>query len=170
MGARNVKDKPFSKTRSPSPTRDRDGTEILDISNYAPFLLNAVSNAWGRKTSTIYRRDFGLGLVEWRVIAMLNIEPEITASRICDVIRLDKAAVSRSLKVLLQKGLLQYEQVSNDPRKRLWRLSEEGLKTHEALLAVALSCESELVSDIPQDELNVFLQVMRQMLTNIDPM
>jgi len=157
------------QARISSPTSFRDGTEIIDISNYSPFLLNAVSNAWGRTTSTIYRRDFGLGLVEWRVISMLNIEPEITASRICDVIRLDKAAVSRSLKTLMQKGLLQFEQPSNDPRKRIWSLSEEGLNTHRALLRVALSCESDLVSGVPPQDLEVFLRVMRQLLNNIDP-
>lgn len=163
-------EKPLQEPRISSPTSLRDGTEIIDIANYAPFLLNAVSNAWGRKTSTIYRRDFDLGLVEWRVISMLNIEPSITARRICDVIRLDKAAVSRALKNLLQKGLLKDEQISNDPRKRLWSLSEEGLQTHNALLSVALSCESELVSDVPREDLEVFLRVMRQMLNNIDPM
>lgn len=157
------------EARIANPTRLRDGVEILDIAHYAPFLLNAVSNAWGRKTSTIYRNDFGLGLVEWRVIAMLNIEPSITASRVCDVIRLDKAAVSRALKHLLEKGLLSFEQPSNDPRKRLWRLSEEGLKTHDALLSVALSCENELVAGVAPEDLDVFLRVMRQMLANIDP-
>lgn len=166
---RNVQGEPTPKKRRPSPTRRRDGTEIIDISNYAPFLLNAVSNAWGRKTSTIYRRDFDLGLVDWRVISMLNIEPEITASRICDAIRLDKAAVSRSLKTLLEKGLLAYDQVSGDPRKRRWRLSEDGLQMHESLLSVALSCETNLVAGVSQEDLNIFLKVMRQMLANIDP-
>lgn len=164
-----MQDEQRQEARISSPTKLRDGTEIIDISNYAPFLLNAVSNAWGRKTSTIYRRDFGLGLVEWRVISMLNIEPGISASRICDVIRLDKAAVSRSLKILLQKDLLRYEQVSNDPRKRLWSLSEKGLETHSALLSVALSCEAELVAGVPPEDLEVFLRVMRQILNNIDP-
>lgn len=155
--------------RIASPTRDRDGTLILDIDHYAPFLLNAVSSAWGRKTSAIYRRDFGLSLVDWRVMAMLNIEPGITASRVCDVIRLDKAAVSRALKQMLEKELLRYEQPSNDPRKRLWWLSDLGQKSHEAVMAVALSCEKDLVSGVSPEELDTFLKVMKQMLTNIDP-
>lgn len=66
-----------SGARIDSPTRAR--IDILDIARYAPFLLNAASSAWGRRASTIYRSDFGFGLVEWRVIAMLNIEPGITA-------------------------------------------------------------------------------------------
>lgn len=154
--------------RIDSPTRFRDDIQILDIDHYAPFLLNAVSNAWGRKTSAIYRRDFDLGIVDWRVMAMLNIEPGITASRVCEVIRLDKAAVSRSLKQLLEKGLLRYEQPSNDPRKRLWWLSEAGQASHEAVLSEALACEKDLIDGVSPTDLVTFLRVMRQMLANID--
>lgn len=68
-----------SGVRIDSPTWDRDRIDILDIARYASFLLNAASSARGRRASTIYRSDFGFGLVEWRVIAMLNIEPGITA-------------------------------------------------------------------------------------------
>ncbi|WP_238368227.1 MarR family winged helix-turn-helix transcriptional regulator [Mesobacterium pallidum] len=152
-----------------APTRLRDGTEILDIDHYAPFLLNVVSSAWGRKTSAIYRRDFGLGLTDWRVISMLNIEPGITASRICDVVRLDKGAVSRSLKTLDDLGHLDSEQPSGDPRKRLWRLSEQGQLVHGRIMAVALGCEAELVSGITRDDLATTLRVLRTMLVNIDP-
>lgn len=151
------------------PTRRREDRDILDIDHYAPFLLNAVSNAWSRNTSAVYRREFGLSLLDWRIISMLNIEPGITASRICDVIRLDKAAVSRALRQLMDKDLLEIEQASTDPRKRLWWLSEAGQKVHEAMLATALSFESELVSGIPARDLDTFLRVMRRMLTNIDP-
>lgn len=157
-----------TNNRIDSPTRFRDSTQILDIDHYAPFLLNAVSNAWGRKTSAIYRRDFDLGIVDWRVMAMLNIDPGITASRVCEVIRLDKAAVSRSLKQLLAKGLLRYEQPSGDPRKRLWWLSEAGQISHEAVLSEALSCEKDLVDGVSPKDLVTFLRVMRQMLANID--
>ncbi|MCO6384640.1 MarR family winged helix-turn-helix transcriptional regulator [Oceanicola sp. 502str15] len=151
------------------PTRNREGAEILDIDYYAPFLLNAVASAWGRQTSAIYRRDFGLGLTDWRVLAMLNIEPGITASRVCDVIRMDKAAVSRSLKTLNEMGHLRHEQPGADPRKRLWWLSDRGLQVHAEILAVALGCEADLIRDIAPEDLETFLKVMRQMLANIDP-
>lgn len=155
--------------RKNNPTRLRDGTEIIDIDHYAPFLLNAVSAAWARKTAAIYRRDFGLGLTDWRVLSMLNIEPSINAGRICDVIRLDKGAVSRSLKLLDDLGHLESEQPSNDPRKRIWRLSALGQQTHADILQVALRCERELVGDIGSDDLATALRVLRQMLDNIEP-
>ncbi len=149
------------------PTRERDGTTILDIQNYAPFLLNAVSSAWQRKTSAIYRRDFDLGILEWRVLAMLNIEPQITANRICKVVGLDKGAVSRSLKLLDERGLVFNEASKDDPRRRQWSLTLEGSKLHSQILDIALGCEAELIDGIAPENLEVFIRVMRTMLANI---
>lgn len=158
-------DKPMD--RLSSPTRDRAGIRILDIDHYAPFLLNAVSSAWQRQTSAIYRRNFDLGIVDWRVMAMLNIEPEITANRICEVIRLDKAAASRSLKLLEARGLASYAAAGSDPRRRSWWLTDEGQEVHAEILAIALECEARMLADIPPQDYETFLAVMHKMLGNL---
>ncbi|MGH1425809.1 MAG: MarR family winged helix-turn-helix transcriptional regulator [Pseudooceanicola sp.] len=150
------------------PIQDRDGNTILDIRNYAPFLLNAVSNAWQRKTSVLYRQEFDLGIMDWRVIAMLNIEPDISAQRVCEVVRLDKAAASRSLKGLYDRGFVAFEAAESDPRRRSWRLTEEGLRVHNGCLAIALECEEQLIDGVAPENLEVFLRVMRRLLANLD--
>lgn len=152
----------------PRPTRVRDGVTILDIDRYAPFLLNAVSNAWVRKTAPIYRRDFDLGISDWRVLSMLNIEPEITANRICEALRLDKAAVSRSLKVLSERGLIDYEASSTDPRRRKWWLTEAGQEMHATLLEIALAHEERMRGSVSEEDFEAYLRVMHMMLRNID--
>jgi DNA-binding MarR family transcriptional regulator len=150
------------------PTKTREGINILDIEHYAPFLLNAIGNAWQRKTSAIYRDRFGIGLADWRVMSMLNIEPEISANRICDVIKMDKAAVSRSLKELLEAGYIRFDASATDPRKRRWALNETGQRVHDQILQVALSCEQELVSGLSPDELDICLKTLRHMLASFE--
>mgnify|MGYP001814653803 FL=1 len=148
-------------------TTIRDGTEVIDIEHYAPFFLNAVGSAWQRMTSAIYRREFGFGVNEWRVMSMLNIEPEIMAARICEVLRLDKGAVSRSLQNLEQSGLVRYEASPTDIRKRWWTLSDEGRTVHGRVLRVALDCERQMMARVTQEDKAVFLKVMKQMLDNL---
>lgn len=155
------------QTRVSSPVKDRDGTTVIDILNYAPFLINVVSNAWQRKTSSIYRERFGLGISEWRVLSMLNIEPGITANRICEVINMDKAAASRSLKTLHEGGFLTFRASPTDERKRRWWLSDKGLATHDEILSIALSCEAEMLGDVPAEDIETFLRVMRQLRVNL---
>ena len=156
------------RSRKRTPVTQRDDVTILDINRYLPFLLNAVSSAWQRKTSAIYRKEFGLGIVEWRVIAMLNIEPEITANRICEVVRLDKGATSRSLKQLESLGYAASEASSSDPRKRRWRLTDKGLKAHDDIMAIALSCEAEMVEGLGDDELTMLVAGLKKLLANLE--
>lgn len=157
-----------SGSRLSSPVTMREDMTILAIGNYAPFLLNAVSNGWQRTTSAIYRARFDLGIVEWRVIAMLAIEPRITANGVCEGLRLDKSAVSRALGQLLSKGYVHFEAQPSDPRKRWWWLSAEGRRMHDELLAIALDCEARLIRDVPPEDLEAFLRVMRRMLVNLE--
>lgn len=154
--------------RLSSPVTLREEMTILALDNYPPFLLNAVSSGWQRATSALYRARFDLGIVDWRVISMLAIEPRITANRICEVLRLDKSAVSRALGQLLDKGYLHFEAQPSDPRKRWWWLSAQGRRLHDELLAIALDCEARLIRDIDPEDLEAFLRTMRRMLTNLE--
>lgn len=144
------------------------GTDELDLARYAPHLIGVVSNAWLRLTSAEYRRRFGIGIVEWRVLATIRIEPAINAHRICEVIRIDKAAASRALRILETSGYLTYEASSGDSRRRLWSLSKSGEQLHADILAIAREYERHLLSGIAPDALNTFFQVMGTMRENID--
>lgn len=158
----------FRPAERAAPVTQRDGESILDIQRYAPFLLNAVNGAWQRKTSAIYRSKFEIGILDWRVLSMLMIEPRITANRVCEAIRLDKAAVSRSLKSLHSKGYLAFEASPSDERKRNWWLTEAGRALHDEILAIALGCEAEMVDGVMPDDMEAFLRVMSRFLSNLE--
>ncbi|PZQ50721.1 MAG: MarR family transcriptional regulator [Rhodovulum sulfidophilum] len=157
-----------TERRLSSPVTMRDDMTILALENYPPFLLNAVANAWQRTTAAIYRERHDLGVVEWRVLSMLAIEPRSTANRICEVLRLDKSAMSRALGQLLAKGLVHFEARRSDPRRRWWWLSASGRQAHDDLLAIALACEGRLIGGIAPADLETFLRVARQMLENLE--
>ncbi|WP_228028837.1 MarR family winged helix-turn-helix transcriptional regulator [Donghicola mangrovi] len=152
--------------RLSSPVFERDGRTLLCVENYAPFLLNAVSSSWQRISGAIYRDQFGLGITDWRVIAMLGIEPDITAQRITEVVKLDKSAVSRSLKSLSESGHVIGHESGPSTRNKTWRLTEFGAQTHADILNIALNNELALVKDIPLADLEICLRVLRKMLEN----
>jgi len=111
---------------------------------------------------------FGVGIVEWRVISMLAIEPRIPASRICDVVNLDKAGTSRALKRLLELEYLMYESSKTDPRRKVWWLNPMGYELHDKILSAALKREQELIEGVEPADLEIFLKVIRKMRKNVD--
>ena len=85
----------------PKSSRRGQTRDVLDLERYVPALLVFLANKLTSGASTILRRHFGVGTTEWRIMAMLAVEPWIAAGRVCKVIGFDKAAVSRTLVCLL---------------------------------------------------------------------
>jgi DNA-binding MarR family transcriptional regulator len=112
--------------RLSSSVRLHDGRRARDLNSYVPYFLFTAHNALSRGTPRQYLNEFGVGIAEWRVVSTLAMEPGITARQVCDMIALDKAAVSRSLHVLATRALAESAPGTNDPRHRTWRLTEGG--------------------------------------------
>ncbi len=150
------------------PTKPFGGREIVDLSTYIPYFLVAINNALSRGASRLYLDLFGVGIVEWRIISMLAIEPRIPASRICEVVSLDKSGTSRALQRLLSLGYLTFAASKSDPRRKIWWLNARGFGLHDKILELALEREKELIEGIDPNDLEVFLRVVRLMRKNVD--
>ncbi|MEX0760576.1 MAG: MarR family winged helix-turn-helix transcriptional regulator [Tistlia sp.] len=149
-------------------TREVGGRPVLDLGCYLPYFLASVNNALSRGASQAYLARFGVGIVEWRVVSMLAIEPGIRAARICEIIALDKAATSRALQRLDALGYLEFETPGADPRRKAWRLNAAGYDLHDSILAVALERERWLIEGVDPEDLEAFLRVMRAMRRNVE--
>src|ERR1700743_3658966 len=97
----------------------KPSSRLLDVDSYVPFFLTVISNKLSRGASRLYLQRFGVGVVEWRVMAMLAIYPGSTAKRVCEVMGLDKAPASRTLRTLHGRGYVQNAGVNG----RAWSLS-----------------------------------------------
>ncbi len=159
---------PCPQGRLSTPTMQRNGRTVIDVTTYIPYFLTSVTNALSRGASQLYLETFGIGIVEWRAIATLAAEPRIPASRICELVALDKGATSRALSRLHRLGYLDFEAAAQDPRKKVWWLNEEGYRLHDRILAVALERERRLIDGIDPEDLETFLRAMRIMRRNVD--
>ncbi len=160
-------DLPPACARFSQPTQWVDGRQVINVDNYVPYFLAAINNALSRGASQEYIECFDIGIVEWRIVSMLAIEPKIPASRICEVIALDKSSVSRGLKSLLAKGHLHHAEPGRDVRRRIWWLNDSGYALHDRILTQALEREQKLLSGIDGADLEIALRVMRQMRQNV---
>ena len=135
---------------------DRD---VLDLGAYVPYFLTAISNTWSRSSSRLYLEEFGVGVTEWRVISQLAIEPGIAAQRICEIIGLDKGAVSRSVAALVAAGHVAEDADGRDGRRQLLALTSSGYALHDRLIELATRRERLLLDGLTPEE--------RELLTNL---
>lgn len=140
------------------------------MERYVPGFVARINNGFFAGASAIYRRRFGIGIGEWRVAALLAIEPGIRARRACEYLGMDKSAVSKCLARMLELDLVRYDAPASDERKRSWWLTQRGFDLHDQMLDIALARQDDLLAGIDAGELEAYIHVSRQMLRNLAAM
>ena len=140
----------------------------LDLESYVPFFLSAVGNRMSRGASRTYLERFGIGVNEWRLLANLRASPGTTAGEICARSGIDKAAVSRALRVLHDRDCLEPAgDGTGDARARSLRLTPQGEALHDQVLEVALKREARLLAGFSPDEREMLINFLRRLYANI---
>ena len=145
----------------------RSSPNALDLENYVPAFLTWIANKLSSSASLIYRRRFGVGIVEWRIMALLAVEPWITAGRICEVIGLDKAGVSRSVRFLLDKRLVETRYRDNNNRRQFIALTRAGIELHDRIALVARAREEQLLTGFSDAERAAAVRLLTRMHENM---
>jgi DNA-binding MarR family transcriptional regulator len=151
--------RPMRKTAAPP------APPLLDLDQYTPGLLVWVSNKLSASASALYRRLFDLGVTDWRVLCYIQIYPWSTGAQVCELIGLDKAAVSRSFAMLGERGLLQSR--PSGLRKVEYATTEHGQRVYEEVLEVALQREQALLQGFTADEKSALIGYMHRLLENL---
>lgn len=138
----------------------------LDLDNYVPGLLLWLSNKISSSASHVYRERFGISVTDWRLLSFFKIYPWATASQACDLMGVDKAAVSRAAAFLLENGWL--EARPQGLRKIEYRLTSDGNKLHNDVIKIALAREEALLKGFSVSEKQVLVSMMKRMLENMD--
>lgn len=118
----------------------------LELPRFLPYRLSVLSNLVSSAIAAGYSQRFGLGIPEWRVMAVLAIEPGLSAAEVASRTAMDKVAVSRAVAALLRADRLERARSQSDRRRFELRLSAPGRRVYEEIVPVALDYESRLVS------------------------
>jgi DNA-binding MarR family transcriptional regulator len=138
----------------PTTRRKPDGSEhaTLDLEHFLPYRLSVLSNRVSQTIAGAYARRFGIGVTEWRVIAVVGRYPGLSANAVAGRTAMDKVAVSRAVARLLDRGLLQREMHGDDRRRSVLQLSEDGYRIYDEVVPLALDCERRLLEQLSEDE------------------
>ena len=90
---------------------------VINHGRYVPALINFLGNKLAAGASSAYRREFGVGVTEWRILSKLASEDACTAQQICQYFDLDKGLVSRTLKSLVDNGSVTVTDLAGDNRR-----------------------------------------------------
>ncbi|MDE3176263.1 MAG: MarR family transcriptional regulator [Pseudomonadota bacterium] len=157
---------PKPRPKSPhlaSLPRDRRSARALDLRAFVPAALTLLAHKISASASAAYRPRFGVGVTDWRLMALLAAEPWIVPVRIAESTGLDKAAVSRALRNLRAAGLVE---ASAEPSRRrgVFALTTRGLALHDELAEAARERQRQLLHGFTAAERELLQQFVDRML------
>ena len=142
-----------------------DKQPVIDHDRYIPALLLFVANKLASGASNTYRRLFGVGVTEWRILSLLASEPNCSAQRIGQFFDLDKALVSRTLQVMAKSQIVS---INVDPhRRRTINLTRKGLALHNKIIKVALARQQRLLSGFSPAETDTLADFLGRLLIQV---
>jgi DNA-binding MarR family transcriptional regulator len=132
---------------------------------YVPYLLGRVSKGVSSAASVLYREWLGFGINNARVVNALARRPGITAMDLTGETGLDKAVISRSLNVLRNKKMIQFDDASR--RRRKIELTPAGVALAGRIMRMMLDRERMLLRGFSADEKTHLVDYLRRMLANV---
>lgn len=134
----------------------------LDLKRYVPALLTFASNKLSQVASETYRKLFGIGISEWRVLALLAAEPGIPAARMCQMIGFDKALASRVVKKLSEQGLVSVAIDARNSSRSIIHLTPAGEDVHDKVLKVVKERERILHAAFTTEEIDTLVDLLQR--------
>jgi DNA-binding MarR family transcriptional regulator len=160
------------KSLATSEATDRRSAHAIDMDAFIPAALTNLAQRITATASATYRPRFGVGITDWRILALLAAEPWIAPVKICEATGLDKAAVSRSLRDLMEEGLVEARGGATNQRRLPVALTPSGLDVHDRIVEVALKRQEQLLrsfSPAERAQLKDFIARMRQEAEELGP-
>jgi len=140
---------------------------IAQRESYFPFHLVRLANGVSRSASRTFLKLFGVGVIDWRIIALLRVEPGALVRDICEGIDLDRAAASRSIHLLKGRGILRLEGAPGQKNNRRLYLTESGSELHDRIMAVASERQKHLMHGFAPEEQAFLLWLFKRMTANL---
>jgi DNA-binding MarR family transcriptional regulator len=106
-----------------------------------------------RRSGTLAnRREFGLSGMEWRIMTQVGEHAPLSLNGLAGLLNLDRGQLSRAVKAMVQRGLLDRKRKPGGPAIVI-TLTDEGKALHVRMVDLAFARNTFLVGDLSQEEI-----------------
>ena len=126
--------------------------------------INTTSDALRKAAALQLRREFGLSLLEWRTLCLIEHMQPVRLRDVAAESQADKAQISRVVTGLQRRGLVRKEALGFDARAAYIELSTSGSELALKLAAMGEAREADLralLGDGPSTQLIQWLDVVK---------
>ncbi|MDB5367790.1 MAG: MarR family transcriptional regulator [Rhodospirillales bacterium] len=142
---------------------------MLNLDHFLPYQLNVLASRVSSQLASVYAERFGLSIAEWRVMAHLAQNREVSVRDIQRRVDMDKSKVSRAAAHLEETGLIKKRVNAQDRRLIRLALTPKGERVFEQIVPLALDYEAQLLGELSAAEAASFRAMVDRLLAATRP-
>jgi DNA-binding MarR family transcriptional regulator len=143
--------------------------EPFALDEFLPYRVAVLAGRLSREFSQVYQERFGLSRAEWRVMAHLSQEAEVSVREIHSRVDMDKSKVSRAATRLEEAGIVTKKISDSDRRLVVLALTDRGGAVMAELARAAQAYQSELIARLGPEAAAFLGGIDALMATGDDP-
>lgn len=139
-------------------------TQAIDFERYVPTVVSRLSMKLRASAKVYFQENYGLTLLDWRIISFLAAEGPSSAYDIWTLGTLEKAAVSRALRGLVDRGFVVIRDDRKSTRRRsVVSLTKAGRRLHDLTFDQIVIRHQRLVGDLTRDQIEAFVRTAQHL-------
>lgn len=135
-------------------------TEYRTPSSFVTFRLARLQSSLNAQATALLSSKSGLSLVEWRLIQVLRMHADASLTEIASIIQMDKGQLSRKIKSMIDKGLLQVQKDKHDLRVQHLSVTAKAEQLSARMMPTMEARQQALLAEVSDEDLAVFYSVV----------
>lgn len=105
--------------------------ETFDFANNIGYLLHHLSTVLAKQSDQVLSERLGIGFSQYKILLVLQTNPRTRQNHIAERLGQTEASISRQIKIMLEKNLLQTMVNPNNRREHVTTPTTKGLRLAE---------------------------------------
>jgi DNA-binding MarR family transcriptional regulator len=160
-----------SPLRAPEPTLEALAAPIAPLAEeYLAVLIVSLAGRLSRGAASYYLRNFDIGMADYRIVLALGLAKGLNISAVAAAADVDKAAASRCLRTLAERGIVELEQTSSRGRAAIVHLTPAGAALERELKKSSKLRERRFVSTLTDAERTQVAVLVKKLIAGVPHM
>lgn len=138
-----------------------------DFETSAGFIVNATAKTFQKVLDSELRKNVGVTISQWRVVAALVLYPGLTQKEVADKVGIESPTLVPVIDKMEKEGLLKRKPDSKDRRANRIYLTPKADSLWNSMMECVIRIRKISTKDIPEDQLKITLETLRKISKNL---
>lgn len=127
------------------------------------YLLQHLAFTLAKQSDQMLQEQLGIGFSQFKILMALQWNPHVQQRQIAESLGQTEASISRQIKLMLEKGLLQSQVSPQSRRERITTPTTKGLKLGDAALEALNNFHRPMFEQLSDHQREQLLQILGTM-------